>query len=291
MRHRQLLVSALIGAAIIDGTAQAAPGPAAPLPLPAGVRHIPDVVFRQQGSDTIRMDLFVPSAPTPKPAIVFVGGGAGVHRTEQLGFHAVQLASKGFVSAIVDYAPCVIGTRPPISATVADATLAVRWLRANAQLHAIDRARIGMVGAGEGGLVAALAGLPNWFGVGSNDNVAFPAEVAAVAVLEPLLDLADSTLAKPARDALDSVLATRAPAQRPDGLEIDVPYRERISPTNYFGGGLTRDVRAHVPPFLFLHGTADAFAPLRHSETLAGELRKHGYAAEIWPVTGSRLAS
>lgn len=257
------------------------------LRLPRGVQHLTNIVFRTEGVDTSRMDLLLPHATLPRPAIVFVGGDHGATRSAQLGEYAAELAARGFVSAIIDYRPRAVGTRLPLSAASADAKLAVRWLRANASAYGVDRARVGLVGAAEGGLVAAIAGLPNWFGVGSNDNVRFPSEVQAVALLEPLLDLADTTLSEPARAFLDTVLAAPVPAQaRSGGLEIDLPLRERISPVNYFGGGATRDVREHVPPFFFAHGTADRLFPFRHSERLAGELRVHGFHAEVFPASG-----
>jgi dipeptidyl aminopeptidase/acylaminoacyl peptidase len=255
--------------------------------LPPGVRYLPNIAFRIQGADTIFMDLLLPNATLPRPAIVLVGGSHGATRSAQLGEYAAELAARGFVSAIIDYRPRALGTRLPLSAASADAKLAVRWLRANATAYGVDKARVGLVGAGEGGLVAAVAGLPNWFGVGSNDNVRFPSEVQAVALLEPLLDLADTTLSEPARAFLDTVLTAGAPAQgRSGGLEIDLPLRERISPVNYFGGDATRDVREHVPPFWLAHGTADRVFPFRHSERLAGELRAHGFHAEVFPANG-----
>jgi Tol biopolymer transport system component len=257
------------------------------LRLPRGVQHLANIEFRVEGVDTIRMDLLLPSATPPRPAIVFVGGHHGATRSAQLAEYAAELAARGFVSAIIDYRPRAMGTRLPLSAASADAKLAVRWLRANSAAYGVDRARVGLVGAAEGGLVAAVAGLPNWFGVGSNDNVRFPSEVQAVALLEPLLDLADATLTEPARAFLDTVLMSTTPMQeRSGGLEIDLPLRERISPVNYFGGGATRDVREHVPPFWFAHGTADRVFPFRHSERLAGELRARGFHAEVFQASG-----
>lgn len=281
-----LLLSSILP---IFTTAQTMTVRPAPFETPTGVRYVPDIVFRIQGTDTIRLDLLLPAKAMRAPAIVFVGGAAGTARGEKLGAYAARLAKHGFVAAIIDYRPRAIGTRLPISAAVSDAKLAVRWLRANADSYGIDPARIGMAGAAEGGLVAALAGLPNWFGIGSNDNVRFSSDVGAVALLEPVLDLADMTLSATANSFLTDVLNTSAPGQRPaGGLEIDVPLRARISPTSYYGGGATRNVREHVPPFLFVHGTADSQFPFAHSAKLAKELRSQGVSAQLMPAKGAR---
>lgn len=259
-----------------------------PFELPAGVRYVRDIVFRVHGADTLRLDMLLPSRSAPAPTVLFVGASDGRSRAAQLGRHAAYLASAGYVTGIIDYRPRAIGTRMPIAAAVSDAKLAVRWLRASAESYGIDRSRIGIVGAAEGAVVAALAALPGWFGVGSNDNVRFPAEVAAVALFEPLLDFADTSLSVAAQSFLNEVLTAAAPDQRrPGGLEIDVPLRVRISPVNYFGGGATRDVREHVPPFLLLHGMEDEVFPFRHSERFGTALRAHGVLAELFAAEGA----
>jgi hypothetical protein len=92
--------------------------------------------------------------------------------------------------------------------------LAVRWLRAHADEYGIDRSRIGMLGAYQSGLVAALAGLPQWFGIGSNDNVRYTAEAGAVALIGVPLDLADQGLSAPMQHFLEEALRTSGGAVR-----------------------------------------------------------------------------
>jgi dipeptidyl aminopeptidase/acylaminoacyl peptidase len=286
---RSLLLATVLVGMTLSGS------PPAPLqaqepggrPVPPGVRVVPDVVFRVHGAETLRLDLLLPMSGAPVPAIVYVGGADGSGRADLLWTEAVHLATLGFAGALIDYRPRAAGTRMPIAAAVSDAKLAVRWLRAHAGEYGLDGSRIGMVGAGPSGLVAALAGLPQWFGVGSNDNVSFWAEPGAVALIEVPLDLADDGLSPAIQDVLDAVLATpdAAPAA---GSERNLPLRERISPVSYFGDGATRDVREHVPPFLFLHGTADEHVPFRHSEVLARALQTQGLTARLFTAEEAR---
>jgi hypothetical protein len=113
---RPLTLTLLLVCVATAGSAQERPSHQ----LPADTRLVSDVVFRIQGSDTIRLDLLVPSAPAPAPAIVIVGAGAGPQRSEQLWSEAIHLASLGFISAVIDYKPRAIGTRMPIAAAVSD---------------------------------------------------------------------------------------------------------------------------------------------------------------------------
>jgi TolB protein len=284
---RLLVVLAVAAAAALPGRAQAHAQEAPARVLPIGMRIVSDVVFRVQGTDTIRLDLLLPVGGSALPAIVVVGNADGSRRSELLWHEAVNLATLGFAAALIDYRPRAVGARMPIAAAVSDAKLAVRWLRAHAAEYGIDGARVGMLGAAEGGLVAVLAGLPQWFGIGSNDNVRYSAAVGAVALIDAPLDLADGALSAPLRRFLDDVLATAEPAPR-GGSEHDLPLRERISPVNYFSGGATRDVREHVPPFLLVHGTADEHVPFRHAERFARELHAQGFDAAVFAAEGAR---
>jgi WD40 repeat protein/acetyl esterase/lipase len=255
--------------------------------VPASVRYLPDLAFRAHDADTIRLDLLLPASGDPAAAIVIIGNPAGGNRSEALWDQATFLASLGFAAVLIDHRPRAVGGRMPIAAAVSDTKLTVRWLRAHASAYGIDGSRIGMMGAGHGGLVAALAGLPHWFGVGSNDNVRYSSAVGAVALIDAPLDLADGELSAAVADYLDVVVATR-PATRTAGSEHDLPLREGISPVHFFSGGAGRDVREHVPPFLLLHGTADEHVPFRHADDFARELRAHGYSAEVFVAEEAR---
>jgi TolB protein len=250
-----------------------------PFELPATVRLLPGVIYRVEGADTLRLDLFLPSVERPMPAIVYIGGLEGPGRTEQFWRQAAHLATLGFVGATIDYRRGPSGRGVQI-ASVVDAKAAVLWLRAHADEYRIDRARVGLVGASQGGLVAALAALPGsgWFWAGAENN-AFSTRVQAVALFNPLLDLTDTTLSPSAQrfvaDALGAA-ATSNPA-----------LRARASPLLLVKPGVSFHAGPHFPPHLMLHGTNDEAVPYAQSAAMAARLRADGVPAELFTARGA----
>src|SRR5258705_2953048 len=137
---------ALLAASVLSLAAQAqdkddvgshyAPTPA--VVYPGGVHSFRDVTFAElSGFRPLTLDLYLPPAgQTPKPAVVFIHGGAFRHRTARDGgtfrdFPAVlaAVAARGYVVASVNYR-FVGEARFP--GPVHDVEMAIRLLRVHA---------------------------------------------------------------------------------------------------------------------------------------------------------------
>lgn len=245
--------------------------------LPTDVRLLQGLVYRIDGADTLRLDLFVPTGQGPMPAIIYVTGLEGPGRTEQLWRQAAQMAGRGFVGAAIDYRRRTPDGRGIVlPAAVVDVKVAVRWMRAHAEEYRIDPARIGLVGASKGGLLAALAASQG--GGGSNDYPDMSHRVQAVALFNPVLDLSDAALPPASRRMLEDAFGTSAWS--------DTSFRARMSAIGYITPENSRDLTPNLPPFLLLHGTADQRIPFAQSLAMAERLRADGVAVEVFTADG-----
>ncbi|MFQ5798449.1 MAG: hypothetical protein ACE5H0_07130, partial [Bacteroidota bacterium] len=76
--------------------------------IPAGVKVIPDIAYREGKSKTWRLDLAMPEEPSdePRPALVFVHGGGwrgGDKRKDNFLGPTLEFAAKGYVCITVNY--------------------------------------------------------------------------------------------------------------------------------------------------------------------------------------------
>ncbi len=136
--------------------------PSAALPsdeLPTGVIATENVVYASPAGTPLALDLYRPDTGKLHPAVLVIHGGgwdAGSRAMERP--FAKRLAAAGFVAVTVSYR---VGEAGRFPAALHDLKAAVRWLRAHADQHGIDPARIGAVGGSAGGQLAALLGATN----------------------------------------------------------------------------------------------------------------------------------
>src|SRR5882757_10865634 len=166
--HLVLIASLLLSSAAShaqdkdDAPSTYTPTPA--VSYPGGVQNLRDVTFAElPGFRPLTLDLYVhPKAGAPKPAIVFIHGGAWRHRTARDGgtlkdFPAVlaSIAARGYVVASVNYR-FVGEARFP--GPVQDVEMAIRWLRLHAGEHGVDVGRFVAWGSSAGGEIATVIG-------------------------------------------------------------------------------------------------------------------------------------
>lgn len=120
---------------------------------------------------TLKLDLWEPAfdSAARRPAVVWVHGRGFTSGSKSSGAQwAAFFAKIGYVAVSIDYrllseTGCGGQTGPgpqcerAALAAQHDAQAAVRWLRAKADAHRIDRGRIGMAGASAGGVTSLLS--------------------------------------------------------------------------------------------------------------------------------------
>jgi acetyl esterase/lipase len=123
--------------------------------LVASLKTHPGLVYARYGDRELQLDLYRPKERAkPLPAIVCIHGG-GWYKGDRFAMTnlAMALASRGFVTVSISYR---LSGEAKFPAAIEDAKAAVRWLRANAETHGLDPAKIGVTGLSAGGHLAAL---------------------------------------------------------------------------------------------------------------------------------------
>ena len=259
--------------------------PAHEAPLPparsgaGGTRSLIGVPYAAiPGIRPLELDLHLPAqTDTPPPVVVFLHGGgwragsrssAGPAYAGQTRTPFERLARAGLAVASVDYRLTGEAIWP---AQLNDAKAAVRWLRARAGELGVDPDRIAAWGESAGGHLAALLGLTGDDVLEGDVGVTGPSSAVAAVVAwyapSDLAALPTDLGADPADPATREALLLGGPAQSvPDTAA-------QASPSSH--------VRPGAPPFLLLHGTADALIPAVQSERLYAALLEAGVDVEL----------
>jgi acetyl esterase/lipase len=266
-----------------DAPSNYTPTPA--VAYPGGVQNFRDVTYAElPGFRPLTLDLYLPSkSGSPKPAIVFIHGGAWRHRTARDGgnlrdFPAVlaSIAARGYVVASVNYR-FVGEARFP--GPVQDVEMAIRWLRQHAGEYGLDPARFVAWGSSAGGEIATVIGA----GCGVKEleppaaAKASPGPLPSVCVQGVidwygLIDLESN----PADLGKADVPGIHA--HEDAYLGCDVPkcppgLARSASPLAY--------IDSKDPPFLIQHGMADVTVSPKQSQKLYDALRTAGVPAQI----------
>jgi acetyl esterase/lipase len=178
MNARTLLPAILFVAAL---SAVAAEPSAAP--IPDSLKAELNITYGKTPEQELKMDVYRPKDGGNKlPACVLVHGGGWVKGDkEKFTPLAIALAQRGYVVANIEYR---LGPVAKYPAAVQDCSLAVRFVRSQAQRFGLDPNRIGAWGGSAGGhLVAMLAAAPtdSKFLTGDLQNVS--AKVQATVVM------------------------------------------------------------------------------------------------------------
>jgi len=238
MTRHILTAIALASAAL----AQRVPLPADP---PESVKAELDLTYGSTPEQELKLDIYHPKSGGPLPACVLVhGGGWTGGNKEKFRPLAIALAQKGYVVANIEYRLAPAAKYP---AGVQDCSLAVRWLRMNAQRFGADPARIGAWGGSAGGhLVGLLAAAPAHARFLTPELKDTSAAVQAACIMAGPTDLTNERFVEALRRAKEKSNSTQWLGK----LYDDAPelYRE-ASPLSHFTKA--------TGPILFLTGDLD----------------------------------
>lgn len=238
---------------------------AEPVPPPGWVVER-DVVYGKGGGVNLHLDLVRPEKPTEtRPCLIFVHGGGWKEGNKSAHLqHAINMASKGYVAATVQYR---LAPKYKFPAQVEDVKCAVRYLRAHATQYGINPKKFGAIGVSAGGhLVMMLGTLGPFDGLeGEGGWADHSSRVQCVVSFVGPTDLgADDipTLVKPLiRDFLG-------------GLREEMPeVYKRASPLTYVSGG--------DAPMLLFAGTRDILVPHTQAVAMANALTKEGVPGRV----------
>jgi alpha-L-fucosidase 2 len=225
---------------------------------------IKDIEYAKVNGVSLRMDASIPESSKRLPAVIIVHGGGWVagdrrYSVEPL-FH--PLTEAGFAWFSISYRLAKDVTQ--FGAGIADVQEAIRFVKSHAAQYNIDPDRIALIGESAGGQLAAMATLRG----GPDTSVR-----AVVALYTPtdLVSLVKNSNYVPPQ-IRDSVRGTPFESMIMAGLA-------QLSPID--------NVRSSMPPFLFIHGTADALVPFEQSSEMCDRMRKAGASCEIYPVEGA----
>jgi acetyl esterase/lipase len=256
--------------------------PTPPTLYPGGVKSLRDVTFAEpRGFRPLTLDLYLPpDGGAPKPAIVFVHGGAWLHRTARDGgtfrdFPAVlaSFAARGYVVASVNYR---FSGEARFPGPVQDVETAIQWLRSHASTYNVDPARFALWGSSAGGQIATLIGTgcdaPN-LALPSKGKTAQPSAcVQGVIDWYGVTDL--ETLASDFGKPDDSGVSASADAYLGCKVhECPAGWARSASPLAH--------IDAKDPPFLIQHGAADTTVSPKQAQRLYDALRAAGVPAEL----------
>jgi acetyl esterase/lipase len=224
--------------------------------VPDSIESKLDVVYARNGDRAMRMDLFYPKRRSQEllPAILVVHGGGWLNGDkEKFRPLAIELASRGFVTAAVEYR---LGGESRFPAAIHDCNAAVRHLRAHAKALGVDPERIGAVGGSAGGhlvgLMAAAAQVESLQGEGGNQD--YSSRLQSAIVLAGPLELAAGPVADRSRQE-----PQKSNANKWFGKTVDE------APELYKLASATTHLSEQCPPILFMAGEFDK--PERNLET------------------------
>lgn len=221
----------------------------------AGLRK--DLEYSQAGGESLRLDACLPDGDGPFPAAILVHGGgwASGDKTERIDplFAPLLKAGVGWFSINYRHAP---KHRYPLA--VEDVEAAVRWVKKHAAELKIDPQRLALAGESAGGHLVAMAA------VRATDET----RVAAVVPVYAPVDLESDTQR---RGGLS--ISLRGLFGRTQMNDETVRLLREASPINY--------VRAGLPPFLLVHGTADMSVLYSQSVQLRTKLQAAGVECDL----------
>jgi acetyl esterase len=223
-----------------------------------------DIEYSRVNGVSLRLDASFPAAGERVPAVILVHGGGWISGDRRIDvgplFKPLREAGFAWFSISYRFATDILH----FGVAIEDVESAIRFVKTHASEFNIDARRIALIGESAGGQLAAMAALRQRFGCSVKAVVALYAPTDLVYLLKNSQyvpeAIKDSVEGKPWERLVLAGLA-------------------RLSPMD--------NVRPDMPPFLFIHGTADPLVPFAQSRDMCDRMRKAGASCEIYPVQGA----
>jgi alpha-L-fucosidase 2 len=223
-----------------------------------------DIIYSSPGGVPLALDASVPAGAGPFPAAIVVHGGGWVRGDKRVDVEPLfkPLSDAGIAWFSINYR--LAGNALQFGAAIEDVKDAIRFVKAHSAEYRVDPDRIALIGESAGGQLAAMAAL-------SGDPALSVRTVVAMYAPTDLVSLVrDSDLIP--QSIRDSIQGT--PFQ-----SVILALLSRLSPIDNIVTGM--------PPFLFIHGTADQLVPFEQSEAMCARIKTAGASCEVFPVEGA----
>jgi alpha-L-fucosidase 2 len=221
-----------------------------------------DVEYGNAGGESLKLDAYVPDGAGPFPAVILVHGGgwtagdkSGGPRKALIAPMQEPLERAGFAWFSINYR---LAPKHRYPACIDDIETAIRWVKKHASEYRVDPKRIALSGESAGGHLVALAA------VRADEST----RLAAIVPFYGVFDLAARV--KPGEPLMPNYTALFG-RETADAQAIAL-LREASPITQ---------VKAGLPPFLLLHGTADNRVPFDQSLRMQARLREAGVPCEL----------
>jgi len=216
---------------------------------------------------------------TQKPCIVFLCGGSWTVMDPTIWMaEMTYFAKRGYVVAGVQYS---VSGEAAFPEQVVEIRQAIRYLRAHAEELRIDPERIAVMGESAGGHLAAITALTADYPAFDNGEYADYSSAVSCAVIyygpNSILEYSDlGKLGGAYLSPVEKLAQTKSLDDHPEVLKA-LDCRSYIT--------------EQAPPFLLLHGTADALVPVSQSDSFYEALTEAGLPVEYLRIEGAQHAS
>jgi alpha-L-fucosidase 2 len=223
-----------------------------------------DVPYTSPGGVALALDATIPDGDGPFPAAIIVHGGGWVRGDKRIDVEPLfrPLTDAGFAWFSINYRLATNALQ--FGAAIGDVEDAIRFVKAHAAEYHVDPERIALVGESAGGQLAAMAAL--------NGDPALSVK-AVVAFYTP------SDLVSLVRDSDLIPQSIRDSVQGTAFQSVILARLSQLSPID--------NVRAGMPPFLLIHGTADRLVPVEQSDAMCARIRGVGASCDLFKVEGA----
>jgi len=241
-----------------------------------------NVVYGMFSGTALLLDVHYPARPNGFGIVFIPGSGwnaplgysaTPLKESPQVEMYVPPLTEAGYTVFVINHRATPTFRYP---AAVEDAQRAVRFIRHNAAKYGINPARIGGTGGSSGGHLISLLGTMD--GAGDPDDPdpvnRESAKLQCIVARATGCDLSEVSSSNGALILFLGV-ATNRPMQK-NSTEYKTVWA--ASPINY--------VSPDDPPFLLLHGDADAIVPFHQSEMMEAALKKVGVPVKLIRIEG-----
>jgi acetyl esterase/lipase len=241
---------------------------------PPGMKALRDLNYAGTSNWRQTLDLFVHEKPTekPQPLIVFIhGGGWEGGSKNNGGVLSALIKDSGYIGATINYRLTNEGGHPN---QIHDCKAAIRWLRAHAKEHNIDKDKIAVFGISAGGHLCSLLGVSA--GVRELDGAvgAHTDESARVSCVVNFCGPADFLTFGGQGSVIDPEDASSAVGKLVGGkISERQGQAKNASPVQH----ISKD----DAPFLHIHGTKDNIVPYAQAKEFDEKLDATGIPSTL----------